>query len=184
MVSISSSGGNGKYHLQDLHLLSRDLAFCWVSCHIADFCYTSPLYSFCKTFYPSSSISSTVFWQWSTWVVKSSKNVWTQDFNFPLGLFFHVSPTSQTILQHKKNTFLISSPNAPKCKLTASQKKSNIRLNSFKSLHCGKHCWGRTWLYSLCQELGASLGYPLALTLLLPASTAPLVPRKEQTKKD
>lgn len=124
MVSISPSGGNGKYHLQDLHLLSRDSAFCGVSCHIADFCYTSPLYSFCKTFYPSSSISSTVFWQWSTWVVKSSKNVWTQDFNFPLGLFFHVSPTSQTILQHKKNTFLISSPNAPKCKLTASQKKA------------------------------------------------------------
>lgn len=185
VVSISPSGGNGKYHLQDLHLLSMDPASCWVSCHIADFCYTSPFYSFCKTFYPSSSISSTAFWQWSTWVVKSSKNVvWTQDFNFPLGLFFHVSPTSQTIPQLRKNTFLISSPSAPKFKLTASQKKKRHQAEFLQSLHCGKHCWGRTWLYPLCQELGASLGYPPALALLLPASTAPLVPRKEQTKKD
>lgn len=40
-------------------------ASCWVSCHIADFCYTSPFYNLCETFYPSNSISSTVLWEWT-----------------------------------------------------------------------------------------------------------------------
>lgn len=55
-------------------------ASCWVSCHTADFCHTSPFYNLCETFYPSSSVSSPVLWEWSMQAVKSSKNAaWKQE---------------------------------------------------------------------------------------------------------
>lgn len=65
-----------------------------------------------------------------------------------------------------------------------SEKKSDIKLNSFNPFIVGNAAGKGLGSIPLLPELGASLGYPPALALLLPASTAPLVPRKEQTKKD